>query len=192
MKFNKKIIYNILFFGFIIFLFTPFGTGTRAKLNQGFAYVRTFIISPKADDTSKRLTLNSYDFPLKGIYETNDVNLDALKGKVVFINYWATWCPPCRAEMPMIKSLYDDYKDKVVFLFITSDDKEKVTQFYTKNSYNFPTYNALQTPPNEINTQTLPTTFILDKNGKVAVEEYGASNWNSGSVRKLLDGLISE
>ncbi len=192
MKLNKKTILNILFFGFIIFLFTPFGLGTRAKLTQGFTYVKSFIFSPSIEKVEERLTLDTYDLSLQAIVSAEDVNLESLKGKVVFINYWATWCPPCIAEMPMINSLYADYKDKLVFLFITTDNKQKVERFYKKNDYNFPTYNQLSTSPKQIEVATIPTTFILDKEGKLALSEYGAANWNSDKIRMLLDKLIEE
>ncbi|MET2985064.1 TlpA family protein disulfide reductase [Aureibaculum conchae] len=192
MQFNKKTLYNILFFGFIIFLFTPFSLGFRAKFNQGFAYVKTLVFSPSVDKPEERIALDTYDLSLKGIVAANDINLESLKGKVVFINYWATWCPPCIAEMPMINSLYGDYKNKMVFLFITTDSKGKVEKFYTKNDYDFPTYNQLSKPPKQIEVSTIPTTFILDKNGKIALSEYTAANWNSEKVRQLLDDLIEE
>lgn len=192
MKFNKKTISNILFFGFIIFLFTPFGLSTRAKLTQGFAYVRTLVLSPSVEVVDERAALDTYDISLKGIVSANDINFESLQGKVVFLNYWATWCPPCIAEMPMIKSLYADYNDKIEFLFITNENRGKVMNFYTKNEYDFPTYNVTSKLPEQIEYQTLPTTYIIDKNGKIALSEYGAINWNSKSVRALLDSLIEE
>lgn len=192
MKLNRKTISNILFFGFIIFLFTPFGLGTRAKLTQGVAYVKTLVFSPAVENLQERVSLDTYNVSLKGIVSAKDTNLESLKGEVIFINYWATWCPPCIAEMPMIKSLYADYNDKIKFLFITDEDEAKINRFYTKNNYNFPTYNLKSKLPEQINYTTLPTTYILDKNGKVALLEHGAANWNSGKIRKLLDDLIAE
>ncbi|RPD98818.1 TlpA family protein disulfide reductase [Aureibaculum marinum] len=192
MKFNRSTISNILFFGFIIFLFTPFGLGTRAKLTQGVAYVRTLVFSPSVEKSEERISLDTYNVNLKGLVSANDINLKDLKGKVVFINFWATWCPPCIAEMPMIKSLYTDYNGKIEFLFVTNEDQKKVKQFYTKNNYNFPTYNLISKLPKQIDYTTLPTTYILDKNGKVALFETGAANWNSDKVKQLLNDLISE
>ena len=192
MKLTKKMIYNILFYGFIIFLFTPYGTGTRAKLSQGVTYIKTMIFAPKAKSLEERTAITSLDFPLKGISNATDINLKDKKGQVIFVNYWATWCPPCVGEMPSIQNLYNDYKDKIVFVFITSDDKGKVDNFYTKNNYNLPTYTMLANPSSEINTKSLPTTFIIDKNGKIALKEVGGANWNSVSTRKLLDNLINE
>ena len=191
MKFNRKTLLNIIFFGFLIFIFTPFGLGTRAKLTQGVTYVKTLILPPKADTAENRKEFN-VNFPLKGIVNATNINLNELKGKVVFINYWATWCPPCRAEMPSIQSLYDDYKDKVEFVFITSDNAAKVENFYKDNKYNLPTYNMMSNPPSAINTRSIPATFILDKKTNLALSEFAAANWNSGSVRELLDKLIAE
>ena len=183
---------NILFWGFLIFLFTPYGAGTKAKLIQGVTYIKTMIFSPSASSVEEREKIASLDLSLKGISNASDINLNNLKGKVIFINYWATWCPPCRAEMPSIQALYKDYKDKVAFVFITSDDKVKVDTYYTENNFNLPTYSAQTNPPAQINTRTLPTTFIIDKKGNLATKETGASNWNSGGVRKMLDELLVE
>lgn len=183
---------NILFWGFIIFLFTPYGANTKAKLIQGVTYVKTMIFSPKANEVEEREKIASLDLTLRGISNATDINLKDLEGKVIFVNYWATWCSPCRAEMPSIQALYNDYNDKIAFVFITSDEKAKVDAYYTENNFNLPTYNALSNPPAQINTRTLPTTFIIDKKGNLATKETGASNWNSGGVRKMLDKLIAE
>lgn len=192
MTITKKHISNILFFGFIIFIFTPYGMGTRAKLTQGVTYVKTFVFPPSAANEAERETLDTYNVNLKGIAYASDVNLESLKGKVVFINYWATWCSPCRAEMPSLKNLYADYKDKVVFLFLTSDNKSKVEKFYSSNKYKFPTYNPLSNLPKQISSTSIPATFVLDKQGRVVVSEVGAADWNSNSVRKTIDELLAE
>ncbi len=192
MQLNKKVISNVLFFGFIIFLFTPYGLSTKAKLTQGITYLKTFIFPPSVTDLLEREKLDTYDFKLQGIVDTTDINLKSLKGKVVFINYWATWCAPCIAEMPMIQKLYDDYKDKVEFVFITSDKTAKVEKFYSNHNYNFPTYNMLSNPPKQIDTRSIPATFILDKQAKVALAEFGPADWNSDKVRNLLDKLLAE
>ncbi len=192
MKLTKKTIYNILFIAFIIFLFTPYGLGVKSKLTQGVTYVKSFIFSPAVAMADDRVELDTYDVRLKGISNSTDVNLESLKGRVVFINYWATWCAPCRAEMPMIKKLYDDYKDKIVFLMVTSDDNSKVEKYYSKNNFEFPTFNLISNPPEQISTQSIPATFILDKQAKVALEEFGPADWNSSAVRKLLDELLEQ
>ena len=146
----------------------------------------------KAIDISKRTQISSLDLELHAIVNGADFNLKDQKGKVILINYWATWCPPCRGEMPSLQSLYNDYKDKIIFVFLTQDEKTKVDKFYAENNYHLPTYNLMANPTPEISTRTLPTTFIIDKQAKLAFKEVGASNWNSSSVRKMLDTLLSE
>lgn len=192
MKITKKMIYNILFYGFIIFLFTPYGKGTKAKIIQGVSYVKTMIFSPKSIDIKERKNISTLDLPLKAIHSGTDFNLIDKKGKVILINHWATWCPPCIGEMPSFQKLYNDYNDKIVFVFLTSDNQVKVDTFYKKNNYTLPTFNAMSSPAPEINSRTLPTTFIVDKNGKLALKDVGAANWNSSSVRAMLDRLIAE
>lgn len=192
MKINKKMIYNIIFFGFIIFLFTPYGLSTKAKLIQGVAYIKSTLFSPLTEKVENRKLISSFNTKLTAIYNANDLNLNELKGNVIFINYWATWCAPCIAEMPSIQSLYNDYKNKIIFVFITSDSKIKTTEFYQKNNYSLPTYNLASEIAPEISTTSLPTTFIVDKNGKLALRGTGVSNWNSIKIRQILDDLISE
>jgi len=192
MKISKKMWTNILFWGFIIFLFTPYGASTKAKLIQGVTYVKTMVFAPSASKADDRLAIPSLDLSLKAISNATDTNLQSYKGKVIFINLWATWCPPCRAEMPSIQALYNDYKDKVAFVFITTDVKVKVDKYYTENNFNLPTYDAVSNPIPQLSTRSIPTTFIIDKKGKLATKETGASNWNSGQVRKMLDDLIAE
>lgn len=192
MKISKKMWSNILFFGFIIFLFTPWGSPIKTRLSQGVTYIKSFIMPTSAKEVGKRVEMVSLNMELKGISSASNINLETLKGKVIFINYWATWCGPCKAEMPSIQALYNDYKDKITFLFITNDEKSKVENFYTKNNYKLPTYNLSSASPEQISTRSIPATFVIDKSGKLALKEFGASNWNSSSVRKMLDDLLAE
>jgi len=189
MKVTKKMIYNILFYGLIIFILTPYG---RPKFLQAISYVKSMIISPNIPKTDDRTLISNMDLKLKGTLNASDINLENLKGNLIFLNYWATWCPPCRAEMPSIQQLYDDYKGKMAFVFITNDPKEKVVKFYADNNHNFPTYSLLSNPAPEISTKSLPTTFIIDKQGRIVAKEIGASNWNSKGYRKMFDALIAE
>lgn len=189
MKISKKMISNILFYGLIIFILTPYG---RPKFLQAISYIKSAVITPSVTKVEERTPVSNLDLSLKGMVNASDSNLNELKGKVIFLNYWATWCPPCRAEMPSIQNLYNDYKDKIAFVFITSDPKEKVEKFFQDNNYNLPTYSLQSNPAPEISTRSLPTTFIIDKNGRIVEKEVGASNWNSSGYRKLFDTLLAE
>jgi thiol-disulfide isomerase/thioredoxin len=189
MEFIKKNLSNILFFGFIIFLFTPYGLPVRALLIKGVSYVTTRVINMEIDE-NERVQLSSYDWNLSDI-QGNAVDFNEFKGKVVLVNFWATWCPPCVAEMPSYQDLYNDYKDKMTFVFLASDDHVKVKKFLTDKNYKLPIYFQTSKVPQELRSSSLPTTFIIDKNGRIVVDKTGAADWNSGKVREMLDKLIS-
>jgi len=88
--------------------------------------------------------------------------------------------------------LYNDYKEKVVFLFVTNDDWETVQKFLTKNNYHLPIYNPLTQPPKELISNSIPTTYVINKQGKIVVQKTGAASWNSKTTRKMLDKLLKE
>ncbi len=190
MTFKRKYISNLLFFGFIIFLFTPYGLNTKAKITEGLLYIKGILMTPAVKSTEERITLENFNVNLKEVSNARDINLNSLKGKVVFINHWATWCGPCRAEMPSLNKLYRDYADKVSFIFLTNDPKKAVDKYYEAYNFDFPTYMPISALPEQINTTTLPATFILDKEGRIILEEFSPADWNTTSVRELLDELI--
>ena len=161
MKYFRKNISNILFVVFIVFLFTPYGLPVRAILIKGVSFVTTRIFSLEIDKEDQ-IHLTDYDWRLQGV-DGEQINMESFKNKVVLVNFWATWCPPCVAEMPSMKALYEDYKKKVTFLFITNENWNTVSNFYTKNAYNFPTYNQVTSTPKELENSTIPATFVLSK-----------------------------
>ncbi len=190
MKFIKKNLSNILFFGFILFLFTPYGLPVRATLIKGVSFVTTRIFSMEIDK-DERIKLNTFDWQLVDI-QGDKVDFNIFKDKVIVVNFWATWCPPCIAEMPAFEKLYQDYKNDVVFLFVANDDPKKVEKFISKNGYSHPVYYQLTEAPKDLLSNSLPTTYIINKEGEIVVNKTGAADWNSGKVRGLLDNLIQE
>ena len=129
--------------------------------------------------------------PLRGV-NRESTSITDTGDKPIFMNFWATWCPPCIAEMPSMRKLYEDYKDKVEFYFITQEDKKTVEAFYNKREYNFPTYNAMTRVPDVFSGSSIPATYIVSKKGEVLVNKKGAANWNSSTIRNLLDRLVKE
>jgi peroxiredoxin len=127
----------------------------------------------------------------------NAVSLESLRGKVVFLNVWATWCPPCREEMPSIEKLYDEFKgDKSLVILAVSQDtdgRKAVAPFVEKNGYHFP---VLLDPKNEVGDEYdvsgIPETFIIDREGRIVAHHVGPFDWASADFKEALQDLIKE
>lgn len=116
-----------------------------------------------------------------------------LKGKVVFINFWATWCPPCRAEMPSLNTLYNTFKgdDRFVFLFINEDDDLNKAKEYLQNSgFTLPLQQRVGQIPTALFSGTLPTTIVLNKKGQIVLKEEGLGNYNTKEFHEQLKSLL--
>ncbi|MDD3722515.1 MAG: TlpA disulfide reductase family protein [Lutibacter sp.] len=182
-KLNKKSISNIIFILAIAVLLYP-------PSREWF--MRQIAFAPSIKNVEKSEKLTSYDWNLKGL-NAESINFKELDNKVIFVNFWATWCPPCRAELPMIQKLYDDYKNKVAFVFVTNEDWGKVEVFFNKNGYDLPAYNSIGIPPNKFTeTNSIPATYLIDKSGNILIAKVGSADWNSNKMRNLLDKLIAE
>ena len=128
-----------------------------------------------------RLLENPSDVPAFSVTDLDGKTISStdLRGKVVLVNFWATWCGPCRAEIPDLVALQDKYRDQLVILGISEDEtgEDVVRRFATKYQINYTV--AMATP--EIrgafpNVMALPTTFVLDRDGKMAQKNVGMLN----------------
>ncbi len=126
----------------------------------------------------------------------NRFNADQFKGKVIFLNLWATWCGPCRAEMPAIHKLFNKVKDERIVFIMLSIDKDqgaqKVKAYVSKNKYTFPVYMPSGYLTNQLNVPSIPTTFVISKEGKIMMKEVGTKNYNTDKFRKFLNELASK
>lgn len=185
MKISKSQRSNIIFLVIILLIVIP---QTRQPI-QVFLQKGLAMFSPSVIDEEDRVVLTDYNWQLvdeNGLaYNFNDA-----RGKVVFINFWATWCPPCIAEMPSMEKLYQDYKDDVDFLFVSNETQEVISKFKKKNDYEFLVHASLTANPEQLETSSIPRTFVLDQQGNIVIDKSGAADWNSKSVRKLLDDLL--
>ncbi|MCK5074874.1 MAG: TlpA family protein disulfide reductase [Calditrichia bacterium] len=122
------------------------------------------------------------------------VNLNDLEGKVLFINFWATWCPPCVAEMPNIHNLYKKVKsDSIVFLMISvDDDQQKVKDFINRKEYSFPVYRIGSHLPSVFSSRTLPTTFVVSPMGKIVSIKRGLAKYDTKEFRNFLEGMVKK
>jgi thiol-disulfide isomerase/thioredoxin len=123
-----------------------------------------------------------------------DISMAGLAGKVLFINFWATWCGPCKAEMPSMELLYHDYKNKGLEMLAVSSDMEGesvVQPFVQKLGLSYP---ILLDPDFRVDDkyliQSVPTTILVDKNGVITHRIVGAMNWDSPESRDLIEKLL--
>ncbi|WP_069658434.1 TlpA family protein disulfide reductase [Arcticibacter eurypsychrophilus] len=122
----------------------------------------------------------------------NTINLSDQKGKVIFMNFWATWCPPCIAEMPSIDKLYAKYKNNknVMFIMVDVDGKmEASLAFMKKKNLSLPVYISAGAIPKEYFSGSMPTTVILDKFGNLAFHHLGGADYGNPEVTAFIDKL---
>lgn len=150
---------------------------------------RTFAFGPSTAGTEEEV--KAYNWPLYTA-DHKEINFSEAKNEVAFVNFWATWCPPCIAEMPYMQNLYDDYKDEVKFYFITDENPETVENFMKKKNYDLPIIFNTANPPPPFEAKALPTTYIIDKKGNVQVKKKGSARWDSKKIRDLLDELLAQ
>lgn len=124
--------------------------------------------------------------------DNQPVAFENLKGKVVFVNNWASWCPPCIAEMPSIQELKSKLKDvDVEFVMVSFDeDREKALRFMTKRNFDFNVYFPGQEYP--FMTSSIPATFIIDKKGNTVAKNIGMADYSGDEIVNQLKALANE
>ncbi len=188
---NKKNVINVIFIGFLLVLiFVP---SAKALMIRGLMEIGLF--NPGVDQTEKTISTTEI-MDLSGIkfkdVSGNIVDLGTLKDKVVFLNFWATWCPPCLAEMPSVNKLYNQFKDdkNVVFIMVDADgDFAKSQKYMDRKGYEMPVYQIASHIPEVIFKGSLPTTVVFDKKGRISYSEAGAANYASDKFVEFIKKL---
>ena len=147
--------------------------------------------NPEKLAEEKREELKEYDWRLTKL-DGSSANFSEAEGEVIVLNFWATWCPPCVAEMPSFQKLYDDYGDRVVFYFVSQEEEAPLRKFLEKRGYSVPVFRSLTRIPEQLVSNSLPTTFVISASGEILVRKTGAADWNTRSFREMLDGLLGE
>lgn len=186
---KRKIASDLIFWIFLLLLVIP---STRAKILGGVSKLRTAVFAPalKASD-GPVLTEADWNWPLIGIDGTS-TRLGEFKTEFLIINSWATWCPPCRAEMPSLEKLYKNYKDRVSFLLVTSEEAAVVEEFLQSKAYTFPVFLAPNGTPQSLSSRSIPATFIINRTGQIVFQKTGAFDWNSKKVHQFLDAQLAQ
>ena len=126
---------------------------------------------------------------------SREVSIASLKGKVLLVNFWATWCPPCRAEMPSIETLYQKFKgnDQVAFLMVDVDGNYKTAKkFMDKKNYSLPVFTPASSIRESLMSGSIPTTLIINKKGELVYRHEGAADFGSEKVIEYFNALLKE
>jgi thiol-disulfide isomerase/thioredoxin len=183
-----KIAGNVLFYALVAFI--VFSTDAKPWLLRQLMHAGLF----RAEIKKEAVEVPSGTLALS--FSGSDgrpVSLDALKGKVVFINFWASWCPPCLAEMPSLNGLYKKFKDneRIVFLFINEDeDLVKAQRLLKKKGYQIPLMTRTGAVSEALFSGTLPTTIVLDKTGQIVFKEEGLADYDNDKFIGQLELLL--
>ena len=181
---------DILFWVLIILFLIP---GPRKAIMITINRATLHAKAPRMIDEDKQEMLSDMDYNWTLAWAENEpFYFTNFRDEVIFINFWATWCPPCVAEMSEIQELYKKYGHRVAFMLVTSEKPEVVNAFMEKNQYQMPVfYMAGIQLPEVLKFNGYPTTFIISRDGHVVSKKTGAANWDSKATRKIFEELLN-
>jgi thiol-disulfide isomerase/thioredoxin len=176
--------------GFVVILLVLRYTGLLSGLSvvtQG-ALIKTGMMDIQPENNLAAQPFN-YNFTIRDL-EGKEVNMSDFKGKVIFLNLWATWCGPCRAEMPSIQELYNKVDhEKVAFVILSLDTDEnapKISRYVNEHKFTFPIFRPNGPMPNQLRVSMIPTTFVVGTDGKIKMKKSGAANYATEDFEKFL------
>ena len=122
-------------------------------------------------------------------------NLADFKGKVVFLNFWATWCGPCRVEMPSMEVLYNRHRENGLEILAVNamEKRADVLEFMKNNGFSFPALlDESGKVGNSYGIKAIPTTFLIDRDGNIIMRLVGSINWDTPSIHAAIETLLSQ
>ena len=168
---------------FLLFFSWQVSAQVSPEAERAFTDANIRILNQRADPINFTLPL------LNG----GSAALSAYRGNVVILNFWATWCPPCRAEMPSMEILYQRFKNQGLEILAVDlgEDSDTIQRFIRSNSYTFP---VLMDESGKISSlygiEAIPTTYILDRAGKIIAAIIGSIRWDNAKVIAAFDALL--
>lgn len=178
----KAVLFFVVLFG-VLFWFSAQQNNTEVKAEN---------TTPQAKQTSDEELPQAPVFTLKNL-DGKNVSLSDYRGKIVFVNFWATWCGPCRMEIPHFVKLMDKYSDDLVILGISVDDPrdyDKIPSFSSSFNINYPILLDEKGQANYMygGIQSIPTTFVLNREGKALGKIVGARSYDEfeGILKKVM------
>lgn len=148
-------------------------------------------IPPDLPDVANLAPIDTADFGWQYSTLTGETKaFSRHRGKVILLNFWATWCGPCKVEMPKLQALYNQMQNRDVdFLLISNERPGTLTSFLSEHGFDLPVYQAGQDAFQKFGVEALPTTFIIDQNGRIVFKHIGAAKWDDDSVIRFLADL---
>jgi len=179
---------DVLFWLLLVLLIVP---GPRKVIATNVNRVFLLVKGPGVLSEEKQVEVTDLDYHwVLGTSRSEPYFLSDMRGQVVFLNFWATWCPPCVAELPEIEKAYQKHKNQVTFLLVTNEKPEVVEAFLEKHGYDLPVFYPGTPAPEVFNVKALPTTFIISREGNIVARKTGASNWDSRATDRLFENLL--
>lgn len=135
------------------------------------------------------------DFSMTLLTEEGQIkSLSEYKGETILINIWATWCPPCRAELPDMKELYfTEEGQSIRWIMVSLDQKmDKAVAFFDEEEYPWEVYQPAGNLPAVFESPAVPTTFVISPHGDIVVKQEGIAEYNTKPFRELLQSLEEE
>lgn len=174
-----------------VFYLTGWQTEVAGRIQQ--AVLATGMVQPDVAEKIVNQPAGALNLPLV-TPDGKKINLSDFKGKVIFLNLWATWCPPCVAEMPNIHRLYQKVaSDDIVFVMISVDEEaQKVKKFVERKKFTFPVYRPQGQLPATLQTQSIPTTFVIAPDGNIVMRQEGMATYDTEKFRKFLTELVEK
>ncbi|MDR0586891.1 MAG: TlpA family protein disulfide reductase [Treponema sp.] len=142
------------------------------------------------------MALPGFSAPLANVPgATGSTRLEDYRGKVLFLNLWATWCGPCRSEMPSMEKLYRRFRDKGLEILAVNIQEQKadVEAFMRRNKLNFPVVlDEDGRIARQYGVTGIPTSYILDRQGRVILRLVGSINWDDPKIFVAFEALLAE
>jgi thiol-disulfide isomerase/thioredoxin len=133
----------------------------------------------------------NYDWEVTAL-DGKTVPLSTLQGKVIFLNFWASWCGPCKMELPSIQKLHDRFKGRdIVFLLVSDESPATLQSFVAKEGLQVPVY-TVRRYPQAFYVTSVPTSFIVSRSGKIAFSVAGAYSWGNSRTAQRVEILLKE
>ena len=191
---KKKLKREFIEWGLIIVIGAVlYFTGLHTEVIGGLQRVllATGIFQPDTELVESEYKKAQLNFPVY-TSEGNRISLDDFEGKTIFMNVWATWCPPCIAEMPNIQGLYEQLENDpdIVFIMLSLDeDHEKARAFMERKEFTMPIYFPAGRMPGVYSSTVVPTTYVISPEGYIVSEKRGMAKYNTEGFRDFLLSL---